>query len=166
MENQSVEERSKSLMNKTKKQLVEIILRKDDVHHKLNDTIKNMENHLKVVSDCNKNFIEANETLVSENEKLNKEVDNYKKELNQLITKHDSYKQGTINQINKFNKDYKALKAQYDKIEIDNNSYKDEIDNLTSKLVEYKNKNKVAYILTILSTVIVGIACFFIGISI
>lgn len=166
MENQSTEERTNSLMNKTKKQLIEIILRKDDVHRKLNGTIEDMKAHIQVIEKDHKELVEEHNKVISKNNQLITDNVKLSNDLNDVSGKFEQHKKGTINQLAALNRDYSTLKVQHTKLEVDVESYKDEIDNLTSNLVEYKNKNKVAYILTVLSTVIVGIACFFIGISI
>lgn len=58
-----------ALMRKTKAQLIDIILRKDDIERGLRNDIKGMENTL---NECKKQLVEVNRQIESKNEAYDK----------------------------------------------------------------------------------------------
>lgn len=67
-----------TLMNKTKRELVDIILRKDDIHKKINDTNKDLNDKIKnlnkLISDKDIDLANKNNDIAN----LNKQINDFK----------------------------------------------------------------------------------------
>ena len=68
---------SDALMRKTKQQLVDIILRKDEVHKSLNDSLNEIHKELVDKDGCNDKLKERVKQLVEENNNLNTRLNAY-----------------------------------------------------------------------------------------
>lgn len=90
---------SNTLMNKTKRELVDIILRKDDIHKKINDTNKDLNNKIKnlnkLISDKDIDLANKNNDIANLNKQINEFkdcCDEYASKYFELIDKCDRFK--------------------------------------------------------------------------
>lgn len=79
---------SNTLMNKTKKELVDIILRKDDIHKKINDTNKDLNDKIKnlnkIISDKDIDLAHKNNDIAN----LNKQINDFKDYCDEYASKY------------------------------------------------------------------------------
>lgn len=135
------EENKKSLMKKTKSELIEIIARKDDTEQKYSSTIKELEKNIAELSDelslklnVIKSYEEGNSEFGEECEKLKKEISqlkseayksfDYQKELRQNIETLKS----RLNTVQEDKEDLQVKCAEwemnYDELVCESNKYK------------------------------------------
>lgn len=135
------EENKKSLMKKTKNELIEIIARKDDTEQKYASTIKELEANVAELSDelalklnVIKSYEEGNSEFGEECEKLKKEVSQLKSEAYKATDYEKQLRQNieTLkSRINTVQEDKEDLQvkcaeweANYDEICCESNKYK------------------------------------------
>lgn len=154
------EENKKSLMKRTKSELIEIIARKDDTEQNYAGTIKELEKNVAELSDELALKINVIKSYEEGNSEFGTECEKLKKEVLQLRTKNADFQNEFAN--------YK--KESYQKIETLRsalNIAKDEKEDLQVKCAEWEanydeiycesNKYKgITRILTILSVALLG----------
>ena len=135
------EENKKSLMKKTKSELIEIIARKDDTEQKYASTIKELENNVAELSDelslklnVIKSYEEGNSEFGTECEKLKKEVSQLKSEAYKATDYEKQLRQNieTLkSRLNTIQEDKEDLQvkcaeweANYDEVYCESNKYK------------------------------------------
>jgi chromosome segregation ATPase len=135
------EENKKSLMKKTKSELIEIIARKDDTEQKYAGTIKELEKNVAELSDelalklnVIKSYEEGNSEFGTECEKLKKEVSQLKSENYQALEYQKSLRQNIetlksrLNTVQEEKEDLQVKcaewEANYDEIYCESNKYK------------------------------------------
>lgn len=135
------EENKKSLMKRTKSELIEIIARKDDTEQKYASTIKELEKNVAELSDelslklnVIKSYEEGNSEFGEECEKLKKEVSqlkseaykatDYEKQLRQNIETLKSRINTAKNEKEDLQVKCAEWEANYDEIYCESNKYK------------------------------------------
>ena len=154
------EENKKSLMKRTKSELIEIIARKDDTEQKYSSTIKELEKNVAELSDeltlklnVIKSYEEGNSEFGTECEKLKKEVSQLKTDNSELEKKYADYQ----------NESYYKMESLKSKL----NTVQEEKEDLQVKCAEWEanydesycesNKYKgISRILTVVSVALLG----------
>ena len=96
---------SNTLINKSKKELVDIIIRKDDVHKRLKEDNENLHSEVKALNHINEDYYDKIKNLVEllKNKDIN--LANLNKQVNEFTDACDEYAskcQEIINKCNKF----------------------------------------------------------------
>ena len=154
------EENKKSLMKRTKSELIEIIARKDDTEQKYSSTIKELEKNVAELSDeltlklnVIKSYEKGNSEFGTECEKLKKEVSQLKTDNSELEKKYADYQ----------NESYYKMESLKSKL----NTIQEEKEDLQVKCAEWEanydesycesNKYKgISRILTVVSVALLG----------
>ena len=150
------EDNKKSLMKRTKSELIEIIARKDDTEQKYASTIKELEKNVAELSDelslklnVIKSYEEGNSEFGEDCEKLKNEVTQLKKEAYQAANYQKELSQNieTLkSQLNTVQEEKEDLQLKCGELEVN-------YDELYCESNKYKN---VSRILTILSVALLG----------
>ena len=150
------EENKKSLMKRTKSELIEIIARKDDTEQKYAGTIKELEKNVAELSDelslklnVIKSYEEGNSEFGTECEKL-------KKEALQLRTKNDElekYKKEAFQRIELLQHNYNKAKDNIEDLQVKCAEWEANYDEVYCESNKYKG---ICRVLTVLSVALLG----------
>lgn len=154
------EENKKSLMKRTKSELIEIIARKDDTEQKYASTIKELEKNVAELSDELALKINVIKSYEEGNNEFGSECETIKKEVLQLRTKNADFEKKFADYQNESYYKMETLRSAL-------NTAKDEKEDLQVKCAEWEanydeiycesNKYKgIARILTVLSVALLG----------
>lgn len=150
------EENKKSLMKKTKNELIEIIARKDDTEQKYAGTVKELEANVAELSDelalklnVIKSYEEGNGEFGEECEKLKKEVLQLKSENTEL----EKYKKSAYERIKLLQSDYIKAKDDREDLQVKCAEWEANYDEIYCKSNKYKDISKI---LTIISVALLG----------
>ena len=150
------EENKKSLMKRTKSELIEIIARKDDTEQKYSSTIKELEKNVAELSDELSLKLNVIKSYEAGNNEFGEECEKLKKEVSQL--KSEAYKAN----------DYeKQLRQNIETLKSRLNTVQEEKEDLQVKCAEWEenyddiycesNKYKgICRVLTVLSVALLG----------
>lgn len=150
------EENKKSLMKRTKSELIEIIARKDDTEQKYASTIKELEKNVAELSDELSLKLNVIKSYEEGNNEFGEECEKFKKEVSQL--KSEAYKAT----------DYeKQLRQNIETLKSRLNTVQEEKEDLQVKCAEWEanydeiycesNKYKgICRVLTVLSVALLG----------
>lgn len=154
------EENKKSLMKRTKSELIEIIARKDDTEQKYSSTIKELEKNVAELSDELTLKLSVIKSYEEGNSKFGKDCEKYKNEVNQLQHQNVILEE-KISQIRKeYDHQLQTLKSRL-------NTVQEDKEDLQVKCAEWEanydeaycesNKYKgISRILTVLSVALLG----------
>lgn len=153
-------ENEKSLMKKTKKELIDIISRKDETEQKYASTIKELENNVAELSDELALKLNVIKSYEEGNGEFGEECEKLKKEVLQLRTKNTEVEKKFADYQNESYYKMESLKSKL-------NTVQEEKEDLQVKCAEweanydesYRESNKykgISRILTILSVALLG----------
>lgn len=95
---------SNILINKSKKELVDIIIRKDDVHKRLKKDNEDLRSEIKALNNINKDYYEKIKDLVELLKDKDINIANLNKQVNEFTDSCDEYASKCQELINKRNK--------------------------------------------------------------
>ena len=124
------EENKKSLMKRTKSELIEIIARKDDTEQKYASTIKELEKNVAELSDELALKLNVIKSYEEGNSEFGTECEKFKKEISQLETENTELK--------------KYKKEAFRRIELLQHNYinaKNDKEELEKKFADYQNES-------------------------
>lgn len=150
------EENKKSLMKKTKSELIEIIARKDDTEQKYSSTIKELEKNVAELSDelslklnVIKSYEEGNSEFGEECEKLKKEVSQLKSE----AYKAADYQKQLHHQIETQKSRLNTVQEDKEDLQVKCAEWEANFDEVFCECNKYKG---ISRILTIISVALLG----------
>lgn len=150
------EENKKSLMKKTKSELIEIIARKDDTEQKYASTIKELENNVNELSDelaLKINIIKSYEEGTSE---FGEECEKLKKEVSQLETENTElkkYKKEAFLRLELLQHNYIKAKEDREDLQVKCAEWEANYDEIYCESNKYKG---ISRILTVVSVALLG----------
>lgn len=150
------EENKKSLMKRTKSELVEIIARKDDTEQKYSSTIKDLEKNVAELSDELALKLNVIKSYEEGNSEFGTECENLKKKVSQLETENANlkkYKKEAFDRIELLQHNF--IKAREDKedLQVKCAEWEANYDEIYCESNKYKN---ISIILTIVSVALLG----------
>ena len=150
------EENKKSLMKKTKSELIEIIARKDDTEQKYAGTVKELEANVAELSDeltlklnVIKSYEEGNSEFGEECEKLKKEVLQLRTKNNEL----EKYKKNAYDRIELLQHNFIKAKEDKEDLQVKCAEWEANYDEIYCESNKYKG---ISRILTVISVALLG----------
>lgn len=150
------EENKKSLMKKTKSELIEIIARKDDTEQKYSSTIKELENNVAELSDELALKLNVIKSYEEGNSEFGEECEKLKKEVLQLRTKNtelENYKKSAYERIELLQHNFIHTKEEKEDLQINCAEWKANYDEVCCESNKYKG---ISRILTVISVALLG----------
>lgn len=154
------EENKKSLMKKTKSELIEIIARKDDTEQKYSSTIKELEKNIAELSDelalklnVIKSYEEGNSEFGTECEKLKKEVSQLKTDNTELEKKFADYQNELYYKIESLKSKLKTVQEEKEDLQVKCAEWEANYDEAYCESNKYKG---ISRILTVISVALLG----------
>lgn len=154
------EENKKSLMKRTKSELIEIIARKDDTEQKYASTIKELEKNVAELSDelslklnVIKSYEEGNSEFGEECEKLKKEVLQLKTNNAELENKVANCKKESAHLVASLRSELNTVKEDKEDLQVKCAEWEANYDEVYCESNKYKG---ICRILTILSVALLG----------
>lgn len=150
------EENKKSLMKKTKSELIEIIARKDDTEQKYSSTIKELEKNVADLSDELALKINVIKSYEKGNSEFGEECEKLKKEVSQLETENaelKKYKKEAFQRIELLQFNYNKAKEDREDLQVKCAEWEANYDEAYCESNKYKG---ISRILTVLSVALLG----------
>ena len=150
------EENKKSLMKRTKSELIEIIARKDDTEQKYAGTMKELEKNVAELSDELSLKINVIKSYEEGNGAFGEECEKLKKETLQLRTKNDElekYKKEAFQRIELLQHNYNKAKDDREDLQVKCAEWEANYDEVYCESNKYKG---ICRVLTVLSVALLG----------
>ena len=154
------EENKKSLMKRTKSELIEIIARKDDTEQKYASTIKELEKNVAELSDelslklnVIKSYEEGNSEFGEECEKFKKEVSQLKTDNSKLEKKYADYQNESYYKMESLKSKLNTVQEDKEDLQVKCAEWEANYDEIYCESNKYKG---IARILTVLSVALLG----------
>lgn len=154
------EENKKSLMKKTKSELIEIIARKDDTEQNYASTIKELENNVAELSDelslklnVIKSYEEGNSEFGEECEKLKKEVLQLKTENTNVQKKFADYQNESYYKMESLKSRLNTVQEDKEDLQVKCAEWEANYDEVYCESNKYKG---ICRVLTVLSVALLG----------
>lgn len=150
------EENKKSLMKKTKNELIEIIARKDDTEQKYAGTVKELEANVAELSDELTLKLNVIKSYEEGNGEFGKECEKLKKEVLQLRTKNtelENYKKEAYQRIQTLNSNLITTKEDKEDLQVKCAEWEANYDEIYCESNKYKG---ISRILTVISVALLG----------
>ena len=154
------EENKKSLMKRTKSELIEIIARKDDTEQKYASTIKELEKNVAELSDelalkinVIKSYEEGNSEFGEECEKLKKEVLQLKTKNTEVEKKFADYQNESYYKMESLKSKLNTVQEEKEDLQVKCAEYEANYDEIYCESNKYKG---ISRILTVLSVALLG----------
>lgn len=154
------EENKKSLMKRTKSELIEIIARKDDTEQKYSSTIKELEKNIAELSDelalklnVIKSYEEGNIEFGEECEKLKKEVLQFRSENAELQKKFADYQNESYYKMETLRSALNTAKEDKEDLQVKCGEWEANYDEVYCECNKYKG---ISRILTVVSVTLLG----------
>ena len=154
------EENKKSLMKRTKSELIEIIARKDDTEQKYASTIKELEKNVAELSDelalkinVIKSYEEGNSEFGTECETLKAKLKQVEYDKNQLQNQFDNYQKTADHSIETIKSRLNTVQEEKEDLQVKCAEWEANYDEIYCESNKYKG---ITRILTILSVALLG----------
>lgn len=154
------EENKKSLMKRTKSELIEIIARKDDTEQKYASTIKELEKNVADLSDevalkinVIKSYEEGNNEFGTECETLNAKLKQVEYDKNQLQKHFDEYQKDSDHSIKTIKSRLNTVQEEKEDLQVKCAEWEANYDEVYCESNKYKG---ICRILTVLSVALLG----------
>ena len=150
------EENKKSLMKKTKSELIEIIARKDDTEQKYASTVKELEKNVAELSDELSLKLNIIKSYEEGNGEFGKECEKLKKEVSQLETENTElkkYKKEAFQRIELLQHNYIKAKEEKEDLQVKCAEWEANYDEIYCESNKYEGINRI---LTVLSVALLG----------
>lgn len=150
------EENKKSLMKKTKSELIEIIARKDDTEQNYSSTIKVLEKNVAELSDELSLKLNVIKSYEEGNSEFGEECEKLKKEVLQLRTKNtelENYKKSAYERIELLNHNLIKTKEDKEDLQVKCAEWEANYDEVCCEYNKYKG---ISRILTVISVALLG----------
>lgn len=154
------EENKKSLMKRTKSELIEIIARKDDTEQKYAGTIKELEKNVAELSDelalkinVIKSYEEGNSEFGEECEKLKKEVLQLKTKNTEVEKKFADYQNESYYKMESLKSKLNTVQEEKEDLQVKCAEYEANYDEIYCESNKYKG---ICRVLTVLSVALLG----------
>ena len=154
------EENKKSLMKRTKSELIEIIARKDDTEQNYASTIKELEKNVAELSDelslklnVIKSYEEGNSEFGIECETLKNKLKQVEYDKNQLQTKFDNYEKQTAHIVETVKSRLNTVQEEKEDLQVKCAEWEANYDEIYCESNKYKG---ICRVLTVLSVALLG----------